>query len=498
MHHQRSTSVSNASLDFQDLRLSVSIALDIIAEDPTISEAEVCASWCEQQIVRIQHDTDHPGEAIQAPQLSTTCGVGLTVILEDRDGRRLGFASEPEDLSPDGIAQALEQAKSAAEVHSAFGTLPHSVATTPAPPALYDAATLALQPADMTGLATEALNGALATLQDAGYVTHLHVRGQVRSRKEHLVIGNTHGILTGETTAALSAALLVRLPHEHSQGSGYSTATHVQDFAAYDAGVDAARQALEARGGIRPAAGDYAVVFSPRAMAAFLHDALVPGLSLDTVATNASPFATAYGQDIASPLVTLRDEGYQPGMAGSHAITGEGLPSGTTPLIERGRLVGFLADTYHTQALATHFPGLPGQNGMRYAFHGQSFAMRPGIFPTNLCLTGTDPMTLDTLLASVGEGIYIGDLWNTFLHGPRLKGDFSSTVIGPSFQISQGRLAQPLLPGSLSLHGNVRDVLREIMGVADTLQATASPTLQSIVLTPAVWCRRGHFVSVVS
>ena len=490
--------MSNASLDFQDLRLCVSIALDIIAADPTISEAEVCASWCEQQMVRIQHDTDHPGEATQDPQLSTTCGVGLTVIVEEQDGRRIGFASEPEDLSPDGIAQALEQAKAAAVAHPAFGTLPHPVATAPALPALYDAATLALQPADMTGLATEALNGALATLQDAGYVTHLQMRGQVCSRKEHLMIGNTHGILAGETTAALSAALLVRLPHEHSQGSSYSTATHVQDFAAYDAGVDAARQALEARGGIRPAGGDYAMIFSPRAMAALLHDALVPGLSLDTVAANASPFATAYGQDIASPLVTLIDEGSRPGMVGSHAITGEGLPSGTTPLIDHGRLVGFLADTYHTQALAAHFPDLPAHNGMRYAFHGQSFAMRPGIFPTNLCLTGTDPVALDTLLASVGEGLYVGDLWNTFLHGPRLKGDFSSTVIGPSFQISQGRLAQPLLPGSLNLHGNIRDVLREIMGVADTPKAVASPTLQSIALTPDVWCRRGHFVSVAS
>jgi predicted Zn-dependent protease len=474
------------------------MALDILADDPSISAAEVCASWCEQQIVRIRHDTDTPGEAIQAPQLSTTCGVGLTVILEDRDGRRVGFASEPDDLSSDGIPLVVEQAKTAAVAHPAGGTLPQPVATAPALSALSDATTLALQPADMTGLATEALNGALATLQEAGYVTHLQVRGQVRSRKEHLLVGNTHGLLAGETTAALAADLLVHLPHEYSQGAGYSTAAHVRDFAAYDAGVDAARQALETRGGIRPAGGDYAVIFSPRAMAAFLYDALVPGLSLDTVAANASPFATAYGQDVASPLMTLRDEGARPALVGSHAMTGEGLPSGTTSLIEHGRLVGFLADTYHSQALAAHFPGLAAHNGMRYALQNQSFATRPGIFPTNLCLTGTDPVTLDTLLTSVAEGIYVGDLWNTFLHGPRLKGDFSSTVVGPSFQISQGRLTQPILPGSLSLHANVRQVLRHIMGLADTPQVIAAPTLQSIVLTPAVWCRRGHFVRVAT
>jgi hypothetical protein len=44
------------------------------------------------------------------------------VVVEDQDGRRAGFGSEPDDLSLDGIRQALEQAKLNAVSTPAFDT----------------------------------------------------------------------------------------------------------------------------------------------------------------------------------------------------------------------------------------------------------------------------------------------------------------------------------------------------------------------------------------
>ena len=270
-------------------------------------------------------------------------------------------------------------------------------------------------------------------------------------------------------------------------------ATHWRDFAAYEAGVEAAQQALRAQGGITLAGGDYPVVFGPRAVAALVQDLLLPALSLDTVAAGTSPFTTQRGQSIASPLLTMIDDGRLPGMLGSRIITGDGLPTGTTTLIEQGRLVGFLADAYHAQ----HLTGLVGavvpRNGMRHATNGQSYAMRPGIFPTNVTFSSPDAVALDALLAPIDQGLYVGDLWHTTTPEGLRTGAFTSIVIGPSWAIRQGQLAEPVRPGTLYLQDNFLALLQRLTGMSTTQQPVVLATRQSLVLAPEWRCSQAHF-----
>jgi hypothetical protein len=63
---------SYEAIDLQDLRLFVSFALDAIENDPTIVEAEVCASWCEHNVVPFQYGADAPDDAIMTPQSHVT------------------------------------------------------------------------------------------------------------------------------------------------------------------------------------------------------------------------------------------------------------------------------------------------------------------------------------------------------------------------------------------------------------------------------------------
>src|SRR5215510_983129 len=98
-------------MEIHELQDSVERALDMVHATGTVLAAEVCASWCEQQVVRIQHDADHPGEAIQALESHTVYGLSLLLIMADRDGRTTGFGVTSEDLSQDGILMALEMAK---------------------------------------------------------------------------------------------------------------------------------------------------------------------------------------------------------------------------------------------------------------------------------------------------------------------------------------------------------------------------------------------------
>jgi len=482
-------------MELHELQNSVELALEMVHATRAIRAAEVCASWCEQQVVRIQYDADHPGEAVPDVDAPTAYGISILLLMADHEGRTVGFGVSSEDLSTDGIRMALEMAKQNTTLEPSRLSLPRPIDLAPPPTPLYDPQVLTLPDDELRQAAVEALDGALSTLQDAGYVRGLHVSGEVRSQRERLVIGNTYGVSASDTTTGLLATMHSHLTLAQSRGTGSRAATHWRDFTAYDAGVEAAQQALQAQGGIVLSSGDYPVVFGPRAVAALVQDLLLPALSLDTVAADTSPFTTRRGQSVASPLLTMTDDGRLPGMLGSRTITGDGLPTGTTPLIEHGRLVGFLADAYHAQ----HLTGLVGptvpRHGMRHATNGQSFAMRPGIFPTNVTFSSPDAVALAALLEPIDQGIYIGGLWHTTAPQGLRTGAFTSTVIGPSFAIRQGQLAEPVQPGTLCLQGNFLDLLQCLTGLSTTRQQLVLATRQSLVLAPEWRCSQAHFVT---
>lgn len=483
------------SFDLHDLRQSVELALEIAADDKTIVAAEVCASWCETQSAQIRYEAERSLNSIGMLKPNTTFGIGILAVIEDSAGRRVGFGSEPDDLLHDGILLALDKAKANAVADPHFVAL----ATPPTPyPALtdyHDPNFSTLQEETMLRLANEALNGALSTLNAAAYADAIEVRGEVRSRMEHVMVGHTAGLLAGETTTGLMATLQCNLVQAQSQGSGCCSATHLDGFSAYDAGADAAEQALRARGGITLDAGLYPVVFGPEAVADLLQDLVLPALSLDTVAAGCSPFANRLGQQIASSLLTLTDDARVPGLIGSRAVTGEGLPSGATTLVDAGRLQGFLADVYHAQQLASQLGILPPHNGRRVTENGQSFDMRPGIFPANVTVASDRTEVLEQLLEPLANAIYVDRLWYTYPQGGLHTGAFTSSVIGASFHIVDGELAQPLRPGTLCLHDNYLDLLQRITGLSTARHAVPSPCMQSLVQTPDICCSEARFTA---
>jgi PmbA protein len=486
--------MAEVDVDLHTLRQSVAYTLEVLQEQTSVVEAEVCATWCERQTVRLQYDTARPDRGVHAPQGQTNFGLGVLLVIEDQDGRRIGFGSDAGDLSEEGCTLAIEQAKAHAVPDLHFHGLPVPLTAPTTLPTFYDSHALVLQEDDLVRLAVEALDGALSTFKAAGYTQDIQVGGDIHSHKAHMVVGNTHGLLATETSSGLLAFISSHLTATQSAGTGSSVATHVHDFAPYEAGVEAAQQALRARGAITLAAGDYPVVFGPQAVAELMQDLIVPALSLDTVAVGASPFANRLGQPIAAPLLTVIDDGRRPGLLGSHAITGEGLPTGETPLIEQGRLIGFLTDVYHAQKLASQVGALAPHNGMRFATNGESFRMRPGIFPTNLVLTGTAAVSQEELLAPIADGIYVGGLWYTMPQGGLHTGNFTSRVVGPSFRIRHGQLAEPLQPATLRLQDNFLDLLQRLAGISTTSCAVAFATWQSLVLAPELQCSQARFV----
>src|SRR5215475_3468485 len=101
-------------MELHELRNSVELALDMVHSTRDVLAAEVCASWCEQQVVHLRHDTEHPSEDVQTLQSHTTYGLSFLVVMADSNGGSVGFGVTSVDLSPEGILTALEMARQGA------------------------------------------------------------------------------------------------------------------------------------------------------------------------------------------------------------------------------------------------------------------------------------------------------------------------------------------------------------------------------------------------
>ena len=168
---------------------------------------------------------------------------------------------------------------------------------------------------------------------------------------------------------------------------------------------------------------------------------------MDMIFAGASPFIGKLGRMVASDNFNLYDNGSEPGMPSSKAITDEALPTGRTNLIQNGKLSGFLSDYYNYQRILNDPTGseklgadprsvlesIAPRNGFRpNNGGGRNFAGIPRPVPTNLIIEGNRANNQEELLQLVGNGVYIGRIWYTYPVNGTASGDFSGTIIGLS------------------------------------------------------------------
>ena len=203
---------------------------------------------------------------------------------------------------------------------------------------------------------------------------------------------------------------------------------------------------------------------------------------------------------MAAPALTIYDHGAMPGLAGSHGITCEGLPTGRTDLIRDGRLAGLLSHWYDTQRLL-HDPScrdklgvdpvaaeasLAPRNGFRYDGGGRSFETAPGTSASNVIIEGAHPVSLDELIARVRDGLYVGRIWYTYPINGLRAGDFTCTVVGDSFVIRDGRIAQPLKANAIRINDNVTRFLGAIVGTTKDARGTLVWGADEVVYAPSI------------
>ncbi len=224
----------------------------------------------------------------------------------------------------------------------------------------------------------------------------------------------------------------------------------------WHAAVDEAlRQAIVNLDSVPAPAGEMVVVLGPGWPGILLHEAIGHGLEGDFNRKRTSAFAGLMGERIASPGVTVVDDGTLTDRRGSLTVDDEGTPSQRTVLIEDGFLRGFIQDRMNARLMGTASTG----NGRR-----ESFAHCPLPRMTNTFMVAGD-RDPGEILASVKNGLYAVAFGGGQVDITSGKFVFSCTE---AYKIEDGKIGAPVKGATLI--GNGPDVLKQVSMVGDDLQ----------------------------
>lgn len=185
------------------------------------------------------------------------------------------------------------------------------------------------------------------------------------------------------------------------------------------------------------------------------HEACGHSLEASSVSKGNSEFSGRLGQQVASPLVTLIDDGTMPGQWGSLHMDDEGNPTQRNVLIENGVLTGYMIDRLESRRM-----GMPATGSCRR----QSYRFPPEARMTNTFIA-PGQSTRDEIISATEKGLFVGNI-NGGSVDP-VTGDFNFSVTECRL-IENGRLTDPVYGATLI--GNGGQVLRQVDMVGNNLQ----------------------------
>ncbi len=179
-------------------------------------------------------------------------------------------------------------------------------------------------------------------------------------------------------------------------GGRYSYERLLTEETAFGLADDAVRQALLLLDAIDAPAGNMPVVLGPGWPGVLLHEAVGHGLEGDFNRKGTSAFSGRMGEQVASPLCTVVDDGTLPDRRGSLSIDDEGVTTQNTVLIENGVLKGYMQDKFNARLSGVQSTG----NGRR-----ESFAHLPMPRMTNTYMLA-GPHDPQEIIESIDRGLY--------------------------------------------------------------------------------------------
>ncbi|MGC8488377.1 MAG: TldD/PmbA family protein [Clostridia bacterium] len=215
-----------------------------------------------------------------------------------------------------------------------------------------------------------------------------------------------------------------------------------------DAVVENAVRMLEAAS-IEP--GRYRVVTSPEVSGVLAHEAFGHGVEMDLFLSHRAKAQESIGHRVGSGFATIIDDPTLPGGYGGYPFDDDGNLAAPHTILDRGTLVGGLADADVAAALRAS-----GGNGRRQDYSRKVYPRMSNTF----FASGTE--TPEALIAGVEEGVYLRRV-ESGMEDPKNWG--MQITIHSGEEIRDGRLTGRLYR-TMAMTGFVPDVLTSIDGAA--------------------------------
>jgi len=271
--------------------------------------------------------------------------------------------------------------------------------------------------------------------------------------RKRILVANSEGLLAEDDQVRTLFRISVVAQGDAGMQTGYESLGHTIGFELFDthdveAMAERAAQRALTKLNARPApSGSLPVVIKAGSGGVLFHEACGHGLEADLVAKGASVFAHRVGERVASPLVTLVDDGTMAAEWGAITIDDEGHPAQRNTLIEDGVLTDYMWDFLRSRKEGRPQSG----NGRR-----QSYQHLPMVRMTNtFVLNGQeDPAEI---IKATDHGVYVA-----LLGGGQVNTATGDFVFGmtEAYMIEGGELGEPIREGNLI--GNGPQVLQDI------------------------------------
>lgn len=278
---------------------------------------------------------------------------------------------------------------------------------------------------------------------------------------ESVLVLNSEGLLCADIRPLVRLNVNVVVEEKEKRetgtfGGGGRTTYHyfTEKERAFAYAEEAVRQALLNLEAVPAPAGTMPVVLGSGWPGVLLHEAVGHGLEGDFNRKGTSAFSNRIGEQVASTLCTVVDDGTLVDRRGSLTIDDEGTPSQRTVLIENGILKGYLQDKLNAKLMGMASTG----NGRR-----ESYCHMPMPRMTNtFMLAGkSDP---GEIIASVKKGIYAVNFAGGQVDITSGKFVFSANE---AYLIENGKIGKPVKGATLI--GSGPEVMTKISMVGNDL-----------------------------
>ncbi len=388
---------------------------------------------------------------VKSASQGVSLGVGVRVIA----GERTGYAYS-DDLSPEAVLKAARVAASIAAGPARVVKAPfqegvrrnlYPVPTAPTETGYPERVAL-VQRADQAARAYDP--------------RVFQVQAMYADSLRHVLVATSEGSVTfdRQPMTRLSISALARqngsAPQRgHAGGGGRVSLDFFEQRSPEYFAREAARQAVVQLDAVDAPAGETVVVLGPGWPGILLHEAVGHGLEADFNRKGTSAFSGRVGQQVASPLCTVIDDGTIHSRRGSLNVDDEGSPTARNVLIENGILRGYLQDRLSSGIMNTTQTG----NGRRESY--QHIPM-PRMTNTFMLAGESDP---SEIIKSVPRGLYCANFGGGQVDITSGNFVFSASE---SYLIEDGKLTRPVR--NATLVGNGPEALRYVSMVGSDLK----------------------------